>query len=644
MNKKTNSSKTLSGRVLKIAIRVIGIFSLILLTMIGVFWFIFENKKDWILDEIELYVNKNNSGELEIENIEFLPLKYFPKAGFTLNQIKYYESKDSLKKKNEPPFFMAEKIDANLDLWPLVKFSKLKVDNINLREVSLYIRNSKNDKLSFSDALIILKGKIENQIEEFGIDLLNLHSDKEDDILPDISFNVNQFLYKNKRYENIKHVEVIGKLYETTNNIHLDFSKFDVEMPSGDLNVTAIISINDKNELKIKTQLLMNEFAYNYIVDPIDEIVPYFDPKDKKWDLDSLTKFNLNLKLSTLIKFEPFQIKNVNIENGKLEIMPVVSERVVFDSISLKATDISFIRKKKSQVIIGLKSIGGEMEIGKLDMPPFGESSVEMSFEGQNNSINLVFDWNNDVFVTEEANVSLDFGAKEKSYSIHLYAKEIDMGRMIQTNDTGRVSKGKVDLLLDAQTTGLEIDNLINNIDGEIKFSSQELILYGMDIDALLKTYERSQKFNLVDVSAFLFAGPMGALTTKGSDLLKLSQSKLKEGDSTYISNFIADLNISKGKLNTKDVAMATLKNRIAILGTIDLLNDTIPNLTVAVLDKNGCGKIEQKFYGRTDSIQLAKVKTLQVVFGSVKNAVNSVFGKKCKPVYNGVIKHPVTK
>jgi hypothetical protein len=34
------------------------------------------------------------------------------------------------------------------------------------------------------------------------------------------------------------------------------------------------------------------------------------------------------------------------------------------------------------------------------------------------------------------------------------------------------------------------------------------------------------------------------------------------------------------------------------------------------------------------DNIQIEKIKGFQVVVGSIKNSVNSVFGKKCKPVY----------
>jgi len=61
------------------------------------------------------------------------------------------------------------------------------------------------------------------------------------------------------------------------------------------------------------------------------------------------------------------------------------------------------------------------------------------------------------------------------------------------------------------------------NFSGEIEIAGDSLRLYGIDIDNVLKKYEKSQNFNLTDVGAVLIAGPVGLAVTKGTDFVSLA-------------------------------------------------------------------------------------------------------------------------
>ena len=163
-----------------------------------------------------------------------------------------------------------------------------------------------------------------------------------------------------------------------------------------------------------------------------------------------------------------------------------------------------------------------------------------------------------------------------------------------------------------------------------------------MDIDDLLKKYKRRQKFNLVDVSAFMLAGPMGAVVTKGSDFGSLLSANLKEDDTTVVSMALANWNIQNGILETEDVAFSTLANRLAFDGKFDFANDSIPGFTAYVIDKNGCSLMEQNISGKVDSLEVSKLKIAKTLLGSVINFINSVVGVKCEPVYQGAVQHPM--
>jgi AsmA-like C-terminal region len=643
MNKRTHKFPISFRKIIRIIIKAISLLGILIFLVLGAFWYIYKNKKDWIVQDIEKFVNENHEGEIQIGSIDFLPMKYFPKIGFQLNKVKYYESKNLTIKSGEPSFFEVDHIDANLNLWPLVKLSKIKIDDINLNGIRLYIKNNDNISLSFLDAINILSEKIRKLIDEFDIDVMRLKG-QEEDILPNINFKVSQIRYMAKKFENIDKIDVIGKIYERNDKINFELNKFDITMPYGSISIAAKTSLDDEGELKIYSHLKLNDFPYSYIANPIDSIVPYLNPKKNKWVQDSLNKINLDINVSAFFRFDPFKIKNIHIENGKMEFIPINEKNIIFDNISLKANNVSFIWESKSNRIVGLKSINGEMGIEKIDVPPINETGLKMAFSGQNNNLNIFFNLENTAFSKQEGSAKFDFRNNKKTVSIHFAVKDIDTENLLNSKENNRISRGKVDLLADFHLSGFKKNNLMNILNGKVIISSKKMTMFGMDIDALLKSYQRTQKFNLVDVSAFLLSGPMGTVATKGSDLLKLSNLKLAEMDSTFISNFIAELKISNGQLITEDVALATLKNRIAFDGSIDFVQDTIPNFTVFVLNKDGCAKIRQRFYGKTDNIQMEKVKAFQVAVGSVKNTVNSVFGKKCKPVYFGIINHPILR
>jgi len=161
-------------------------------------------------------------------------------------------------------------------------------------------------------------------------------------------------------------------------------------------------------------------------------------------------------------------------------------------------------------------------------------------------------------------------------------------------------------------------------------------------LDNLLKKYERSQKFNLTDISAFMIAGPIGTLVTKGADFTSLISAHLEPEHRTHVSKAMASWKIEKGIIETQDVAFSTKVNRLSFKGAFNFINESIPGFTVYVVDKNGCSLMEQTIQGNIGEIEIGKLKIAKTFLGSVINLVNSVVGSDCEPVYTGVIEHPI--
>ncbi|MGB5355907.1 MAG: hypothetical protein WBN11_04360, partial [Eudoraea sp.] len=155
------------------------------------------------------------------------------------------------------------------------------------------------------------------------------------------------------------------------------------------------------------------------------------------------------------------------------------------------------------------------------------------------------------------------------------------------------------------------------------------------------KKYNRSQNFNLVDLSAFLLAGPMGAVVTKGSDFASLLMASKNPEIQTIVPSARANWSYSDGLLRTEDVAFSTLNNRIAFDGVLDLAHDSIPEFKVYVVDKKGCSLMEQSVSGSMDSLELGKLNISKTLLGSVINFVGAAVGKDCEVVYDGKVSHP---
>jgi len=181
----------------------------------------------------------------------------------------------------------------------------------------------------------------------------------------------------------------------------------------------------------------------------------------------------------------------------------------------------------------------------------------------------------------------------------------------------------------------LETVNLFFKIEG------RNLRLKGADLDKFIDNFRRSQKFNLADVGAVMFAGPAGLAITKGGDYAGLAFAS--KGDSTHIGEFLAEWSLNKGILRTNDVALSTKRNRLSVDGKYNLVNDSL-RFNFHVLDKKGCELVGQRVYGTSEEMKMGRVSLIKTFLGPVKNFFYDMGMVKCEIVYEGRVEHPSSK
>jgi AsmA protein len=189
---------------------------------------------------------------------------------------------------------------------------------------------------------------------------------------------------------------------------------------------------------------------------------------------------------------------------------------------------------------------------------------------------------------------------------------------------------------------GKTVKAIRQTLQGQVSLRGRNLILKGRDLDQEFDRFESSQTFNLVDVGAFFFAGPVGLAVTKGYNFASILQGS--EGRSE-IRTLVSDWKVERGVALSQDVAMATNENRVALQGGLDFVNERFDDVTVALIDAKGCIKAQQKIHGPFKKPVVEQQSTLKSLTGPVVRLLEKIGrlfpGGECEVFYAGSVAPP---
>jgi len=249
-----------------------------------------------------------------------------------------------------------------------------------------------------------------------------------------------------------------------------------------------------------------------------------------------------------------------------------------------------------------------------------------------------------DIFGSKaEGDATADKSEVDAVYKINLKVSKLDFEKFEESLGAKKVIGGKGDL--DASLTVKEKGsrNLMSSMDGTFSLRGDNLVIYTMDLDKVLSSYETSQEFNLVDLGAFFIAGPLSTLAIKGYRYWDVYNQT--QGGQGVITQFISHWKIKDGIADATDCALATHHNRVALKGKLNLVGEQYDNVTVALLDAKGCAKFKQGISGPFGSPQIGTVSAVESLAGPIFNlyreAKRFVQGGKCEVFYSGSVQQP---
>ena len=238
--------------------------------------------------------------------------------------------------------------------------------------------------------------------------------------------------------------------------------------------------------------------------------------------------------------------------------------------------------------------------------------------------------------------IQADFTGDVPRYQLRYTLSQFRIETFLKNLPTQQSVEGPMDFSATLSMQGKTMNSLRQTSEGHISLRGKNLILNGRNLDQEFARFESSQRFNLVDVGALLFAGPAGLVVTKGYNFASILQEP--EGRSE-IRTIVSDWKVERGVALSQDVAMSTDQNRLALQGRLDFANKQLKGVNVALIDDKGCIKVQQTIHGTFKKPVIEKPSVIKSLSGPVVSLLKPVKellpGGGCEVFYTGSVASP---
>jgi AsmA protein len=296
---------------------------------------------------------------------------------------------------------------------------------------------------------------------------------------------------------------------------------------------------------------------------------------------------------------------------------------------------------KRSDLMKNL-SLTANLACGEIRKNGFTVSDLKVSAAGKNGVVDLKPVTMGVFGAQGSGSIRADFSDAIPRYDVRYALPQFRIEEFFKTLSPQQVAKGSMDFFATLSMHGKTANKMRQTAEGQILLRGENLTLIGRDLDQELSQFESSQHFNLVDVGAFFFAGPLGLVVTKGYDFAGIFQGS---GEHSQIRTLVSTWKVEHGVAQAQDVAMATNENRVALQGGLDFVHQQFDNVTVALIDAEGCTKVRQSIRGAFRNPVLEQPSVLKTLAGPVRKLYQmgrDLFpGGECEVFYTGSMAPP---
>ena len=340
-------------------------------------------------------------------------------------------------------------------------------------------------------------------------------------------------------------------------------------------------------------------------------------------------------------------VKKISISQGSLVYTDETSgEKIEVGGLDLSIRNLSSSGTDRSEPFKNI-SFTGDIRCKTLKIHNFTLMNLVMRAAGEKGILDINPVSMNIFGGTGNGSIHVDMTGPSPHYRVIYTLNRVRIEELLQQYSLKKIPRktieGPIDFSADLAAVGKSADEVKRSLNGSLSLNGENLMLYNIDIDALIMKYERSQNFNLVDVGAFFLAGPFGPAITKSYNFTSLY--KESQGGKGIIRKLVSDWKVKNGIAEARDVALASKKQRVAMKGGLNLINERFVDVTIAALDKRGCAVYSEKVRGPFRNPQIEKKSIFKSITGSVSNPIEDAWrfiqGKKCTVFYSGSVAQP---
>lgn len=235
-----------------------------------------------------------------------------------------------------------------------------------------------------------------------------------------------------------------------------------------------------------------------------------------------------------------------------------------------------------------------------------------------------------------------DYSGTAPLYHVRFALPQFRVEEMLKTQSPEQIAAGRMDFSMNLTLQGKTAQEIKQSAKGEVTLRGENLTLHGHDLDLEFNRFQSSQNFNLVDVGAYFFAGPVGLALTKGYDFANVLKGA---GGVSAIPMFNSQWKVESGVMYAQDVAMATNGHRMALLGGLDIANARFVDVTLALIDSKGCVEVKQKISGPFEKPVVEQPNIFRSLAGPAIKLLEKgrklLPGGECEVIYTGTVVSP---
>lgn len=286
-------------------------------------------------------------------------------------------------------------------------------------------------------------------------------------------------------------------------------------------------------------------------------------------------------------------------------------------------------------------SFTAELACRKARRNDFAVSDLKLAADGKNGVIELKPVTMRLFGAQGAGSIRVDVSGDIPHYHVRYSLPQFRIEEFFKAVSPQKGPEGPMDFSANLTMQGKNPKEMRQSVTGRFSLRGENLMIIGSDLDEKFARFESSQHFNLVDVGAFFFVGPVGVVVTKGFDFANVLQG----GGQTRIRTLVSEWKLENGVAQAQDVAMATDKNRVALQGRLDFVSERFDDVTVALVDNKGCAKVKQAIRGSFHKPEVKKPNVLKSLSGPVRGLLYKLMepfdNRECDVFYAGSVASP---